>query len=232
MKPRLLSATALITITWFTPLGEINSAVAKPNYRGSLNQVVGIDSSSHPHDVGRQLSAMLMIAGAGVLGWFVMRNGKRVLSQQHHQNCQQTIPIQSLSSIEQSIPESPHYHPATTDISTYIKRAYTHFHQGDTQQAIAEFNQAISFHPQSADLYGERANFRCKNLGDKQGAIEDYSKAICIHPQNALFYLWRSQAYNDIGEQRKAIEDYNTALHLAPENTMYHCFHGAVNSHE
>jgi tetratricopeptide (TPR) repeat protein len=228
MKKRLLSTTALITIAWFTPLGEIKASAANQSYRGSMNQIVEINSSSSQNDIGRQLSAMLLLAGAGVFGWFAMRNSKSVVNKQlvSQNNLKQTIPI------DQSIKEQSNYQTETTDIPTYIKQAYSHFKQGDAQKAIEEFNNAIGFNPQSAYLYGERANFRRKNLGDKQGAIEDYSKAICIHPQNALFYLWRSQAYNDIGEQRKAIEDYNTAIRLAPESTMYHCFNGAVNSRE
>lgn len=228
MKAKLLNTTALITITWFTPLGEINPASANQTYKNSINQVVSINSSSSQNDVVRQLSATLMLAGAGVFGWVAMRNAKSVVNKQlvSQNNLKQTIPT------DQSLKEQPIYHTENTDITTYIKRAYSHFKQGDTQKAIEEFNKAIGFNPQSAYLYGERANFRRKNLGDKQGAIDDYSKAICIHPQNALFYLWRSQAYNDIGEQRKAIEDYNTAIRLAPESTMYHCFNGTANSRE
>ncbi|MBD2436790.1 tetratricopeptide repeat protein [Nostoc sp. FACHB-110] len=229
MNQTLLSTTALITITWFTPLGAIKPASAQLTHRESLNQVVAPNSNSHQIDLGRQLSGMLVIAGAGVFGWFAMRNGKRLLFQN---NLDQNTANAALPTIEKSPKEQPIYITETTDIPTYIKRAYSHFKQGDTQKAIEEFNKAIGFNPHNAYLYGERANFRRKNLGDKQGAIEDYSKAIGIHPQNALFYLWRSQAYNDMGEQRKAIEDYNTAIRLAPENTMYHDFYGAVNSRE
>ncbi|MBD2446346.1 tetratricopeptide repeat protein [Nostoc sp. FACHB-152] len=234
MKPRFLSTTALITITWFTPVGEIQPAPASQSYRDSFNQVVEMSSSSSSNDVEQQLSGLLLIAGAGVIGWLAMKNSKKVVVQQqfHQNNLKQSIPKERSPSTAQSIKAQSNSQTETTDISTYIKRAYSHFRQGDTQQAIEEFNKAIGFNPQSAYLYGERANFRCKKLGDKEGAIEDYSKAICIHPQNALFYLWRSQAYNELGEQKKAIEDYNTAVRLAPENTVYHYFHGAVNSRE
>jgi tetratricopeptide (TPR) repeat protein len=236
MKPRLLRTTALITIAWLISLGEIKPATAasEQNYKGSINQAMEINSGFNYPDMGRQCSTVLLFAGAGVFSWLALKNGKTIFTKQqfYQEELKQTIPPQQASSTDISIKEQPNYHPETTDISTYIKRAYSHFKQGNTQQAIEEFNQAIGFNPHSAYLYGARANFRRKNLGDKLGAIEDYSKAICIHPQNALFYLWRSQAYNDLGEQRKAIEDYNTALRLAPDNTMYHCFLGTVNSRE
>jgi tetratricopeptide (TPR) repeat protein len=110
------------------------------------------------------------------------------------------------------------------DNSRYIKQDDNYLHKGNTQQAVDQFNQAINEYPDSADLYSERANFRYKRLGDTLGAIEDYSQAICMQPENSLFYLWRSQAYNDLGESQKSIADYNTAIKLSPENTIYYFF--------
>ena len=108
------------------------------------------------------------------------------------------------------------------DIGRYIKQAYTHFAQGDIESAIADFNTAIGVHPNSAELYTARANFRKKKLGDSQGALEDYTHAIDINPENAFFYFWRSQIYQELGNEQKAIEDYNIAMSLAPEGTMYY----------
>ncbi|MDZ8050326.1 MAG: tetratricopeptide repeat protein [Aulosira sp. ZfuVER01] len=108
------------------------------------------------------------------------------------------------------------------DVSLYIKKAYNHFAQGNIEGAIADFNTAVCIHPNSAELYTARANFRKKKLGDRQGALEDYTKAIYINPHNAFFYYWRSQIYQELGNQQKAIEDYNAAVTLAPEDTMYY----------
>ncbi|MCC5638442.1 tetratricopeptide repeat protein [Nostoc sp. CHAB 5844] len=233
MKRRLLTVTALMTITWFTPLGEIKPAAAHQSYRDNLNYLTAINSSSNQNGIGQQLSLMLVIAGSGIFGWLAVKNNN-ALNQLFFQkrNLNETVPAERPISTDICHKEELLNHTESTDIATYIKRAYTHFKQGDSQRAIEEFNQAIGVNPQNAYLYGERANFRRKNLGDKQGAVDDYSKAIGIHPQNALFYLWRSQAYNDLGEQKKAMEDYNTALRLAPENTMYHSFHSASNFRE
>ncbi|GBE94830.1 TPR repeat-containing serine protease [Nostoc cycadae WK-1] len=237
MKHRLLTVTALMTITWFTSLGKIKPATADQTYRSNLNQLTAISSSSNQNGIGQQLSLMLVVAGSGIFGWLAVKNNKSVLSKLSGQktNLAATVPGEQFISTDIDIKENLHKNTEVTeatDITTYIKRAYSHFKQGDSQRAIDEFNQAIGINPQNAYLYGERANFRRKNLGDKQGAIDDYSKAIGIHPQNALFYLWRSQTYNDLGEQKKAMEDYNTALRLAPENTMYHSFHSASNLRE
>ncbi|WP_413198825.1 tetratricopeptide repeat protein [Nostoc piscinale] len=228
MKHRFLTATALMTITWFTPLGKIKPAMAEQNYTSSLSQLSELSSSPNQNRIGQQLSVMLVIAGGGVFGWLALRNKKSVLSKLSFQKINSASTENSISQDRTEIQNTTE----TTDITTYIKQAYSYFKQGDSQRAIEEFNQAIGVNPQNAYLYGERANFRRKNLGDKQGAIDDYSTAIGIHPQNALFYLWRSQAYNDLGEQKKAMEDYNMALRLAPENTMYHSFQNAGNFRE
>ncbi|MDZ7958408.1 MAG: tetratricopeptide repeat protein [Aulosira sp. DedQUE10] len=105
-------------------------------------------------------------------------------------------------------------------VSLYIQQAYNRFAQGDIEGAIADFNIALCIHPNSAELYTARANFRKKKLGDRLGAIEDYTQAIFINPDNAFFYFWRSQTYQELGNHQKAIEDYNAAVTLAPEGTM------------
>ncbi|MEJ1933511.1 tetratricopeptide repeat protein [Nostoc sp. NIES-2111] len=127
---------------------------------------------------------------------------------------------------------SDHQYPSSVEIpeiNRYIQQAYTRFAQGDIEGAIAHFHAAIFLHPQSAELYTARAQFRKKNLGDYQGAIEDYTQAICINPHNAFFYYWRSQTYQELGEQQKAIEDYNAAMNLAPEGTIYYVFDKTSN---
>lgn len=105
-------------------------------------------------------------------------------------------------------------------VSLYVQQAYNHFSQGDVEGAIADFNIALCIHPNSAELYTARGNFRKQKLGDRLGAIEDYTQAIFINPDNAFFYFCRSQTYQELGNQQKAIEDYNTGLTLAPEGTM------------
>ncbi|GAX42577.1 serine/threonine protein kinase containing TPR domain [Tolypothrix sp. NIES-4075] len=109
-------------------------------------------------------------------------------------------------------------------IAAYVKQAHTFNRQGDTNRAIAIFDNAIRVFPDDAYLYSQRANLRRQNLQDTNGAIEDYTQAINLHPENPLFYLWRSQVYYEIGDKFKAMADYNTAIRLAPEDTMYHCF--------
>jgi tetratricopeptide (TPR) repeat protein len=130
--------------------------------------------------------------------------------------------VQNFSQPEGNSPFPVEIPVKTKEISLYIKQAYTHFAQGDIESAIAHFNIAISTHPNSAELYTARANFRKKKLGDRQGALEDYTQAIFINPENAFFYFWRSQIHQELGNQQKAIEDYNIAMSLAPEGTMYH----------
>jgi Flp pilus assembly protein TadD len=72
-------------------------------------------------------------------------------------------------------------------INAYVEQARTFSRQGDTQKAIAQFNNAIRTRPNDAYLYSESANLRRQNLEDKDGALEDYTQAINLHPDNPLF---------------------------------------------
>ncbi|MBD2480980.1 tetratricopeptide repeat protein [Planktothrix sp. FACHB-1365] len=86
---------------------------------------------------------------------------------------------------------------------------------GDCDQAIADFNQAIELNSQWADAYYNRGLTYMK-LEQTQKAINDYTEALKIKPNWDSAYCNRGNAYYKLGEYEQAILDYDSALRINP----------------
>jgi len=85
--------------------------------------------------------------------------------------------------------------------------------QGRFEEAIAEYDMAISSNPGFAPAYNNRGGVYGR-LGDVQLAIEDFDEAIRLDPQYALAYFNRGLAYNAIGDTARANADFARAAEL------------------
>ncbi len=85
--------------------------------------------------------------------------------------------------------------------------------QGRFEEAIAEYDQAISSNSGFAAAYNNRGGLYGR-LGDVQLAIEDFDEAIRLDPQYALAYFNRGLAYNAIGDVARANADFDRAADL------------------
>jgi tetratricopeptide (TPR) repeat protein len=63
-----------------------------------------------------------------------------------------------------------------SDSKAYYNRGVTRSRLGDSQGAIADYNEALRINPNYAKAYNVRGYARAE-LGDKQGAIQDFQKA-------------------------------------------------------
>ena len=108
--------------------------------------------------------------------------------------------------------------------SEKIVRAYVYYMQGgqkyydgNTEEAIKDFDQAIELNPDDAETYKFRAKAKAK-LDDNQAAIDDYNQAIKLNPGNAEIYKDRAKAKSDVGDHIGAVEDYNQAIKINPDD--------------
>jgi len=85
--------------------------------------------------------------------------------------------------------------------------------RGETERALAEFNQAISHNPGYGVLYANRGGAKLQ-LGDREGAILDCSRAIEMDEWCVEGFLNRAQARKELGDWAGAAEDYSRALEI------------------
>ena len=84
-------------------------------------------------------------------------------------------------------------------------RGDAHLRQGQIEQAIAAYTEAIRLDPTS-ERYAARARvFQAKQDCDQ--AIADYSEAIQLDPQDPMLYLMRAHMYQLRGDESLAAED-------------------------
>ncbi|XP_073500264.1 hsc70-interacting protein [Phyllobates terribilis] len=84
---------------------------------------------------------------------------------------------------------------------------------GELQNAIDLFTEAIKLNPLIAILYAKRASVYVK-LQKPNAAIRDCDKAIAINPDSAQPYKWRGKAHRLLGHWEEAAHDLAMACKL------------------
>ena len=88
---------------------------------------------------------------------------------------------------------------------------------GHADQALADFNKAISLDPNYAQAYANRALiYRKTNKLDL--ALADDNKALAIDASYAPAYLGRGIVYRLQGRNAQALDDFNKVIAIRPDN--------------
>lgn len=85
--------------------------------------------------------------------------------------------------------------------------------QGKYEDAIREYNMALSINPQNANTYFNRA-YAFERLGDTERALHDYSQSIELDKFFVKAYHNRAIIWENKGEYSKALKDYSEAIRL------------------
>ena len=86
--------------------------------------------------------------------------------------------------------------------------------QGRLEEAIVEYNEAISLDPELAEAYSNRGIVYV-NKGEYDKATAAFDRAIELDPQVADAYLGRGLAYGSKGEYDKALSDLEKCIELS-----------------
>jgi len=97
----------------------------------------------------------------------------------------------------------------------YIRQGLVYAEQGDYDQAIAHYDQAIALDPDYVEAYLYRG-LAYRKRGEYDHAIADYSKAIELVPDNAEAYYDRGCAYLGLGNYEQVMADFSKAVELNP----------------
>lgn len=97
----------------------------------------------------------------------------------------------------------------------YNHRGYIYNNKGEYDQAIDDFNRALSLNSELVEAYYNRGSAYF-NKKDYDRAISDYTRAISLLPEYVMSINARGMAYLNIGEYNRAIADFTDALNIDP----------------
>jgi tetratricopeptide (TPR) repeat protein len=100
--------------------------------------------------------------------------------------------------------------------SAYFQRGRLQAELGSTEQALADFSQAIELAPAEVEAYLDRAHLYLL-AGQAQEAFADLDQALALEPDNARAYLYRGMARRGLGEAEPAVADFSAAIELDSE---------------
>jgi clan AA aspartic protease (TIGR02281 family) len=92
--------------------------------------------------------------------------------------------------------------------------------QGDHENAIQKFSQAIGLTSDNAQLFNNRA-ISFVQTGNLENAITDYGRAIELAPDYAEAHFGRGLVHSFAGEYTQALSDYAKAISLKPNDADY-----------
>ncbi len=100
---------------------------------------------------------------------------------------------------------------AAKESNAIVERGKVYYDQGQYEQAIAEFDNAIGVNSQSVWAYSFRGE-AYKNLGRFDRALADFDKALTLDSTYAYAYWARGELYHFMKNYSRALADYTQAI--------------------
>ncbi len=109
---------------------------------------------------------------------------------------------------------------AGQDAKAHYDNGKVLFEQGDYEQAIVEFTQAIEMgYEPAAEAYAFRGIAYAEN-DDNERAMADCSQALELDPQEARGYNCRGEVYFYKEDYERAMADFSKAIELEPQEVL------------
>ncbi|KAG5513415.1 hypothetical protein PMAC_001479 [Pneumocystis sp. 'macacae'] len=101
------------------------------------------------------------------------------------------------------------------------------FIQGNTHDALEDFNKAIETDPSDTQNYIKRASVYME-LGDRSATWSDFETAQSVNPNDPDIYYHRGQMHFITGEFSEAAKDYQKSIDLDKDFIFSHIQYGVV----
>jgi Tfp pilus assembly protein PilF len=98
----------------------------------------------------------------------------------------------------------------------YVYRGAIHFSQGEYQQALADFSEAIKIDPRRVDAIGNRGEVR-RSMGDLDGSLADFTRVIELEPKVGTRYCQRGVVWLLKEKDTEAQNDFRRCAELDPK---------------
>ncbi|MBH8562073.1 tetratricopeptide repeat protein [Nostoc sp. CENA67] len=112
----------------------------------------------------------------------------------------------------------------------YAKLGDDCLENGQYEDAITNYNQALKLNLHEIDIYYKRG-LAYYQIGGYEAAIVDYSQAIKINIKDAKSYNQRGLAYYQLGNYEEAIADYTQAININPNVAVVYKNRAEARSH-
>ena len=100
-----------------------------------------------------------------------------------------------------------------------------HLANGQREQALESFNDALRLNPQFVQAYVARGKLYAE-LGQYESALVDLNFALRLQPTHAEAFAYRGYALLSLGQAQKALPDLDMALRIDPSYARVHFLRG------
>ncbi len=117
-----------------------------------------------------------------------------------------------------------------SDALNLFRRAVAADAVGNTDKALADFNQAIRLDPQATLAFLGRGVLLATRKRSYERAIADFDKVLVLEPDNVLALIRRGEALSQLGETGRGLADLDRAVARAPRSSQAYFQRGLIHS--
>jgi tetratricopeptide (TPR) repeat protein len=122
--------------------------------------------------------------------------------------------------------------PAHPDALDLFRRAVAEQGLGQTDRALADYDEAVRRDPKNQAVYLQRGVLLATRARNFRRAIGDFNRTLELEPRNFHALIARGEAWSQLGEFGPALSDLDQAIKLAPTHPHALIVRGLIHARE